>query len=126
MKKCCACKETKELNLFYKNSQITDGYFARCKKCMTNGILCKQGRPTGMKYNVEGRKPAKYDNSSWTEIRLVSPTKKDYMETYEFLKRIGYKLDESIHEQFCNKHDLEPTEPKEFKNYFSVKDCGLS
>lgn len=125
MKKCCACGETKELKFYYKNKAVPGGYFQRCKKCMTNGILCRQGRPTGMKYQVEGRK-AKYDNSSWQEIRLQNPTKKDYIETYMFLKKIGYKLDESIHEQFCDKFDLEPTEERTFKNHYSPKDCGLT
>jgi hypothetical protein len=63
---------------------------------------------------------------SWSEIRLVNTSKNDYVETYEFLKRIGYKLDESIHEQFCSKHDLTPTEPQTFTHHYSTKDCGLA
>jgi hypothetical protein len=124
MKTCCACKETKELKLFYVNNVMKDGYYARCKKCMRLGKLCRQGRPFG------STKPVKETTgtnrkSGWEEIRLVNPRKEDYIDTYEFLKRIGYKMDESIHQQFCDKHDLKPKKSKPFKNHFSPKDCGM-
>lgn len=125
MKKCCACGETKELKLFYVNNVLRDGHSARCKKCMRNKTLCRQGRPIGSVKKVKETKTNGIKDS-FVEIRLVNTRKEDYVETYKFLKRIGYKLDESIHEQFCEKHNLEPTEPQTFKHYFSVKDCGLS
>lgn len=125
MKECCACKQTKELKLFYVNNVMKDGYSARCKRCYRENKLCRQGRPVG---SFKISKPEKKNGikDSFVEIRLVNTRKEDYIETYEFLKRIGYKLDESIHEQFCQKHDLQPTEPQEFKNYFSPKDCGMA
>lgn len=32
-KKCSKCKETKDINLFYKNKYKNDGYYSECKKC---------------------------------------------------------------------------------------------
>jgi uncharacterized protein YpbB len=125
MKECCACKETKELKLFYKNNAIKGGYSARCKKCVRNNKLCRQGRPIGSVKKVKETKTNGYKDS-FIEIRLVNTRKEDYVETYKFLKRIGYKLDESIHEQFCKMHDLEPTPAKEFLHHFSPKDCGMT
>lgn len=124
MKKCCACEKTQELNKFYVNKSAKDGYHPRCKKCMSYGKLCKRGRPEGTaKPKKEIQKTSKY--FGWEEIRLWNPTKQDYIETYEFLKKIGYKLDESIHEQFCEKYELKPKKGKPKKNHFSPNDCDL-
>lgn len=35
MKKCTKCKETKELEAFYKNKQYKGGYTSECKACNT-------------------------------------------------------------------------------------------
>lgn len=125
MKKCCACQQTKEYKLFYVNNHMKDGYYSRCKKCMSYGKLCRQGRPLGSTKPIK-ETDGKVRKNGWEEIRLINPTKKDYIETYEFLKRIGYKLDESIHQQFCDKHDLKPKKAKVKKNYFSPDDCDMT
>lgn len=128
MKTCCGCRDTKELKLFYVNSAMKDGYSARCKKCYRNNVFCKMGRPLNSTRTPEEitNSKSKAMKDSWLEIRLANTSKKDYVETYEFLKRIGYKLDESIHEQFCSKHDLTPTEPQTFTHHYSAKACGMA
>lgn len=36
LKRCCRCKEIKELNSFYKKTQSRDGYDWICKVCKNN------------------------------------------------------------------------------------------
>lgn len=128
MKKCCACNELKEVKFFYVDKSRPDGRFAKCKKCFQTGKKCKAGRPPidGIEAKVPVYKEKTGRQDSWLEIRLVNTSKQDYVETYKFLKRIGYKLSESIHEQFCEKHGLTPTELQNHKNHFSPKDLGLT
>jgi hypothetical protein len=124
MKICCACKKEKEMKYFYVNSRMRDGHFARCKTCFNQKKLCNRGRKNGEDV-VERRCIKKYKNS-FLGLRLLNTSKQDYIETYKFLQRLGYNLSESIHEQFCEKHSLNSTEPQQFKNHFSTKDCGLA
>jgi hypothetical protein len=59
-------------------------------------------------------------------MRFTNPLKRDYVESFIFLKAMGYSLDQDIHIQFCKKYGLTPNDPKKtFKNIFTVKDCDL-
>ena len=44
--------------------------------------------------------------------QLWNVKKEDWIETFEFLKQIGYDLSKDIHEQFCDKHNLTPRKRK--------------
>ena len=45
MKQCNKCQEWKEINEFYKNSNVKSGYFNQCKKCH-NGNGMSWGKMT--------------------------------------------------------------------------------
>ena len=129
MKICCACGKEKELTKFYRNTRMKDGHFARCKRCFVEKKLCRQGRPfkedKDSEVNEQKKKTYNY-KSSFLELRLVNTSKNDYEETYKLLEKLGYNVLESVHNQFCEKYGLTPSEPKIFKNYFSAEDCGMT
>ena len=109
---CKSCGIEKPIKKFHKTKGISDGYSARCTSCKYAGIKIekhkiKTGRPKDM------------------ILPFGFISEHDYKLTYEFLRRIGYSLDRSIHEQFCERHNLIPTTKKVFKDYYSPKDCGL-
>ena len=37
-KKCYRCKKIKSVENFYKNSNLSDGYFGKCKLCYRNDV----------------------------------------------------------------------------------------
>ena len=94
------------------------GWEVRCKVCKKNKVSCRAktdrsraGRP-------------KHRNSP----QLWNVRKEDWIETYEFLKSIGYDLsgDKTIHEQFCERYNLEPRKRMYEKSIqYSPKDLGL-
>ena len=118
MKLCRACNKIKPLNMFITIKNGERG--ARCRLCKANGIVI----PKAEKLTISSK--VKND----IRLRLKSITKKDYIDTYEFLRdSLGYDLNSefTIHEQFCIKYNLTPHSPEqEFDNHFSIKDCGLS
>lgn len=123
MKKCCSCEEVKDYKLFYVNNASPDGYFGKCKQCFIKGKNCSRGRKSLTEKELISLKYSRKE--SFNDIRLVRTSKLDYVETYRLLKKMGYSLSKSIHEQFCEKHGLTPTEPKEFNFYFSPEDLGM-
>lgn len=120
MKICCACNQPKELKQFYVSRNMIDGYFARCKNCYNNRKKCKPGRKSP--YDIE----VYVSDKCVKHIKLVKPSKEDYVESYNLLKKLGYDLSESIHKQFCDKYNLVESGPKEFPNYYSPKDLDMS
>jgi len=115
---CIACDVKKPINQFYRNNALIDGYEKRCKYCKINNISSRQ-RPDKI------YKSLKNDDDNLPS--LVGLTEDDFRRTYLFLKSIGYDLKRSIHEQFCEKHNL-PVNPEPYKTkfYFSPKDLGLA
>jgi hypothetical protein len=95
MKICCACNKEKEIKSFYKSTLYKDGFENRCKICKQNCIKCR--KPAVRKITKKRNEPA-----------LWNVNKQDWVDTYEFLKTIGYCLTKNIHEQFCEKHNLTP------------------
>ena len=114
---CCACKKEKELKSFYVNCYMKGGYEARCKMCKKSKILCRK------KEDVKRGRPQLKNQPQLWNVR-----KSDWIESYEFLKKIGYDLssDKTIHEQFCEKHNIKPRKRMYEKSLqYSPKDLGL-
>jgi hypothetical protein len=117
-KVCCACRKEKDITSFYRNIMMPTGWEARCKLCKKDKVSCraktdrsKSGRPKQM-----------------SSPQLWNVKKEDWIETYDFLKTIGYDLsgDKTIHEQFCEKYNLKPRKRMYEKSIqYSPKDLGL-
>jgi hypothetical protein len=123
MKQCCACLKEKTIDYFWKNKQIKSGYDNKCKVCKNSGKFCvvRRKKPKDKKNSV-GR-PAR-NNAP----QLFNVKKSDWVETFLFLKEIGYDLssDKSIHEQFCEKYNLKPRKRMYEKSIqYNPKDLGL-
>lgn len=117
-KVCCSCKKEKEITSFYRNAAMPTGWEARCKLCKQNKLKCRKPNGTG-RYST-GR-PKHRDTPQLWNVR-----KEDWIETYEFLKTMGYDLSKNIHEQFCERYNLQPRKRmKEKSIQYSPKDLGL-
>jgi hypothetical protein len=113
---CGACCKKLSIKWFYKNKSGKDGYDARCKICKKLG-----------KKIYRGEKKQKA-NRAYAHLSLFNPKKEDWIETFMFLKSIGYNLssDKTIHEQFCEKYNLRPKKRTYEKSIqFSPKELGL-
>jgi hypothetical protein len=101
-KRCTACSKIKSLSFFYKKNTMDDGYTARCKSCVLNKRYNPHypGNPNFVKADPE------FDNM----FRLFKTTKEEYIRAYKLLEGWGYDLKstKTIHEQFCEKHNLNP------------------
>jgi hypothetical protein len=118
MKNCCACDIDKPVSSFYKNNNLRMGYDAKCKLCRRTGMLCRKAN------NKEKPEPVRKKEYPY----ITSPTQDDWIETFSFLKDIGYELrdDLSIHEQFCIKYNLTPRKKVyDAKTRFTPKQLGL-
>ena len=113
---CCSCKKEKELKAFYKNGYVSSGYDGRCKLCRKKNLKCR-----GNKERVKVGRP-KLQNAP----QLWNVRKEDWIETFEFLKSMGYDLSKNIHEQFCVRHNLEPRKRMYEKSIqYTPQDLGL-
>jgi len=110
----------KTIKNFNKNSSFSNGYESRCKTCKKDGKL--------IVFENSGKwskKNQKIKRSNYM-MRFTNPLKRDYVESFIFLRAMGYSLDQDIHIQFCKKYGLTPNVPKQtFKNYYTPKDCDL-
>jgi hypothetical protein len=101
-KRCTACSKIKSLLFFYKKTTMEDGYQPRCKSCVLNKQYSPHypGNPNFVKPDL------KFGNM----FRLFKTTKEEFIESYKLLERWGYDLKstKTIHEQFCEKHNLKP------------------
>jgi hypothetical protein len=117
LKICRQCQRELPYTQFYRNKNYESGFIARCKKCFNNPIKGKS--PTRSKSRT-----LKGYHSSF--LRLGCPSEQDYIKTYQLLEELGYDLKESIHLQFCEKHNFKPNQKiKEFKNRKSPESLGL-
>jgi hypothetical protein len=120
VKVCKACHIERTIKNFNKNSSFSDGYESRCKICKSNGtkIISKSDG----KWSKKNHKIKRSDYI----LPFTNPLKRDYVQSFTFLRDMGYSLDQDIHIQFCEKYGLTPNNPKQtFKNTFTVKDCDL-
>ena len=116
-KVCCACRKEKDITSFYRNIMMPTGWEARCKLCKKDKVSCraktdrsKSGRPKQM-----------------SSPQLWNVKKEDWIETYNFLKSIGYDITQNIHEQFCLKHNLKKKKRTYEKSIqYTPKDLGLT
>jgi len=113
---CRGCEKEKPITSFYRNNLLKTGYEIRCKLCKNGGIRCRKKGD----YSRNGRPVRKNDP------QLFNVRKPDWIETYVFLKKIGYSLEENIHEQFCRKYNL-PTKKRTYEKsvIYSPQDLGL-
>lgn len=118
---CCSCNKEKEIDFYWRNNQTKDGRDNKCKPCKIKGLFCRKKkvktiRGAGKPKNINGP-------------QLINVREKDWIEAYEFLKKIGYDLssDKTIHQQFCEKHNLKPKKRTyERSIQYTPKDLGLS
>jgi hypothetical protein len=116
-KLCCACKKEKDIKSFYVNKYMPTGYDPRCKMCKQSKIRCRVANGEGKKSSV-----VKKRNSP----QLWNVGKQDWLDTYNFLEKIGYDLHTNIHEQFCSKHNLKPRERMWEKSIqYSPEELGM-
>ena len=103
VKKCKACGLTKGLKSFGKNKNVSSGYNSRCKMCFKDGIKIQRSE-----------KEPLLGSSDRLMLNLAFITKEDYINTFKALRIMGYDLTSelSIHQQFCEKHGLEPLKRK--------------
>jgi len=112
---CRACEKKLNIRWFYANKFGRDGYDAKCKSCKKLGI--KIHRIIKTKATRE-----------YAHLSLFNPKKEDWIQTYKFLKVMGYDLssEKTIHEQFCEKYNLKTRERMTEKSIqYSPKDLGL-
>lgn len=116
-KVCCYCGIEKPIKNYYVNNNLPSGFMPRCKVCFNNGNRCRKRKGTAKIMKRDGMAP-----------KLWNVRKSDWVDTFMFLKKIGYELsgDKTIHEQFCERHNLEPRgRMKEKSIQYSPKDLGL-
>lgn len=118
-KTCCSCLKVKDLETsFYTNSNMKDGKYNRCKICVRQGLNC-QPKPSNKKIKKFQREGGLF---------LTSIGRKDWIEMYDFLQVIGYKIssDLTIHEQFCKKYNLNTRERMSEKSkQYTPQELGL-
>lgn len=86
--------------------------------------VCSICKSTGKKIPKENKSPKNKLKNIELQLGFIRIT--DYVETYKNLEKMGYSLNEDIHEQFCRKYGLTPHSPKKrFLNHYSQRDCGL-
>jgi len=114
-KKCKICEMTKPLESFYVCHKCNKGRQATCKIC----ILEKRGKkPKPLHpFNREFRKSDK------AHFSLAGCTKKDYMDMYYILSKIGYDVNKDIHKQFTDKHNEGKKYPMKYKKRKINTDC---
>jgi len=96
---CKACDTEKPIKQFYRNSVFKDGYDSRCK-------LCKSQNKKIYKAQGDWKKPKPYQQKWEEQFNIKAATKTDYLLMYEFMKKIGYDIDQDVHQQFCDKFKL--------------------
>lgn len=113
-KVCPACNVEKPMIDFttdHKKERVR-----RCKLCKSRGIKI----PPEKKINTKGVKKGPMP-------RLANVTKEDYKNMYLLFSEVmGYDINSklSIHEQFCQRHNLTPNNPlNHFKEFISVEEC---
>lgn len=120
VKVCKACHVERTIRNFVKSKAFPDGYESRCKICKSNGtkiMFLNSGKWS--------KKNKKIRDSEYI-LPFTNPLKRDYVESYIFLREIGYSLDQDIHLQFCKKYNLEPiVRQKKSISKYSPKDCDL-
>ena len=90
-----------------------------CKKVKKNNLFTKYGLTRGDFTNI--CISCEFKQSDTRHLILSRKTdKEDYILMYEFLSTLGYK-GENIHNQFCQRWGLEPTERTEL-NEFNFND----
>lgn len=93
---CKACDVEKPLNKFHS-----------CKNCSQGTVgVCKVCKSKGLKVPKDYKVPKFNQNWSLTDDKLMhihGVSKEDYLSMYEFLRGIGYDVEQDVHQQFLDK-----------------------
>lgn len=119
-KKCKVCERVKPINQFYKQSTGKFGYTGKCKICYNT---YKKELLLNSKKEIKDVNKNYYVSSNI--VKFTNPTKKDYMEMYNFMESIGYDPKGNIAKQFAEKWNVPYVERNDEKNMnaFSYDDC---
>ena len=102
--KCISCGEIKHNNAFIMDSDLVRQKV--CKRCIT-----KQNKMSGQ-FRYLGQ---------WS-FQKNKPTELELIQTFRVLKALGYDLEQDIHDQFCDRHSLEPREKPDEESLYLKKD----
>ena len=112
-KKCFKCDETKNITLFYKHNQMSDGYLGKCKQCAkddsNNRRYAPRFREYVLKYDRDRRKKGfikiKKEKKEKKELkyRSWSGTNSDYRNLHRWVENQLGKPDKC---SSCNKNGL--------------------
>ena len=96
---CKACNIEKPIKQFYKNNVFKDGYDSRCK-------ICKSQNKKIYKGDGDWKKVKPYQQKWEDQFNIKAAHKEDFLLMYEFITKIGYDVNQDVHQQFCDKHNL--------------------
>ena len=118
MKKCSHCNEIKDKSEFYNNKTCKDGLQNTCKICSY-----KLSRESNLKKRLLN--PVKKTKRDGKFLTLSGIKKEDYCIMYSALSKMGYKIEDDIHTQFCEKWGLKVSKRprKGDKNHWTYEDC---
>lgn len=113
MKKCKRCGKEKKKSSFYKCKNYPDGLDYYCK-------ICKNDSQKKYRKNLP-----KSSTSTDRDLLMSGINKKDWCNTYRFLKHIGYDINGDIHKQFSEKYSLKyKKRPLRNNITFKPEDCS--
>jgi hypothetical protein len=108
--KCNSCLIEKDLTSFYKSKQSKYGISKVCKLCKNQGRKSAKINTTIHPFNREFRK----SESNW--YSMAGCTKKDYMDMWSLLAKMGYDVSKDVHQQFLDKHNVNEKSPMKYKH----------
>lgn len=109
-KLCKVCGNYKDIKYFWSKKDDGSIVMDKCRIC-TNKLR---------------RLKRKSEGEHRSYLALTGVRDIDFIETFQFLKSIGYDLEKDIHLQFCEKYNLTPIEYTGIARKLSPKELGLT
>jgi hypothetical protein len=117
MKKCKACRITKELSEFGNRKRNKDGLNGQCKACESEyGKMYRKG------YRAKDDETRDIDS---THIDMKGIRKFEWCNTFRILSKMGYNPELDLHTQFIERHPYLTLKPRPARNirHFTWEDC---